>query len=217
MKATAGTIACVILGVFMLAGTLMALGYMFVSLFKIVRHNKKSIKEESHEITEEEKAKIEWEQVKEKARKAWNEIANIEELHMSFYTHYDYLYGSMELCYEISNLPLYLIPYKCSMEKRPWNRPDLNEVISVIIFARDMESIIRYMNCYRYKDSDSSGFEVWSTNYIYDGMIPLQPCQNLIEDIKHAQKAFIIDYTTGWKYRREKREREEAKESEMEK
>lgn len=156
------------------------------------------------------KEEIEWAEKCEKARAAWNEIAHIEELTMRFYEHDDWLLGKMQLCYEIEKMPLYLKPFKCSMEKRPWNHPELDEVISVIIFARDMESIVNYMNCYQYKDPDASGFEMWSTNYLYDGMSPLRPCENLTEDIKYAQKAFIIDYTTGWKYKREKKAREAA-------
>lgn len=156
------------------------------------------------------KEEIEWMEKCEKARAAWNEIAHIEELTMRFYEHDDWLLGKMRLCYEIEKMPLYLKPFKCSMEKKPWNHPELDEVISVIIFARDMESIVDYMNCYQYKDPDASGFEMWSTNYLYDGMSPLRPCENLTEDIKHAQKAFIIDYTTGWKYKREKKAREAA-------
>lgn len=167
---------------------------------------KKVVKEESAKTKEE----IEWMEKCEKARHAWNEIAHIEELTMHFYEQDDWLLGKMQVCYEIEKMPLYLKPFKCSMEKKPWNHPELDEVISVIIFARDMESIIDYMNCYQYKDPDASGFEMWSTNYLYDGMSPLRPCENLTEDIKHAQKAFIIDYTTGWKYKREKKAREAA-------
>ena len=50
MKATAGAIACVLLGVYMLAGVITILIYMFVSLFKILHHNKKHIKKESEVI-----------------------------------------------------------------------------------------------------------------------------------------------------------------------
>lgn len=94
-------------------------------------------------------------------------------------------------------------------KKKPWNHPENDEIISVIIFARNEESIVDYMNCYQHKDTNASGFESRGSNYIYDGMIPLKPCENLIEDIKHAQKAFVIDYVTGNDYRR-KREAEKA-------
>ena len=193
--------------------------FIFASLIKALRNThqgktfKEAIKDEIHEMTEQEKAELEWKKGKEAARNAQHEIANIEELRMKFYTHHDFYFGDMELCYEIENLPLYLKAYKCSMEKKPWGREDLDEVIGVIIFARDEQSIVDYMNCYQLKDPDASGWEYWYTNYLYDGMVPLQPCQNIMEDIKHAQKAFIIDYTTGWKYKREKREREEAEDT----
>lgn len=220
-----GIIALALLSVFSAACVLTFIGYCIIQLIKLFinKHRgktlKEAIKDEITEMTEQQKAEIEWMKAKENARHAWNEIANIKELRMNFYTHHDLYFGDMELCYEIENLPLYLKAYKCSMEKKPWGREDLDEIIGVIIFARDEQSIIDYMNCYQLKDPDASGWEYWSTNYLYDGMISLQPCQNLMEDIKHAQKAFIIDYTTGWKYRREKRECEEAerkaKESEV--
>lgn len=207
------TPVCIILGIFGIVSVGAAMAFIFATLIKAYKDGKsakENIKEAIHELTEQEKAEIEWQKAKEKARHAWNEIAHIEELTMHFYEHDDWLLGKMQLCYEIEKMPLYLKPFKCSMEKKPWNRPELDEVISVIIFARDMESIVDYMNCYQYKDPDASGFEMWSTNYLYDGMSPLQPCENLTEDIKHAQKAFIIDYTTGLKYKREKKAREVA-------
>lgn len=206
---TLGDFICIIVSIFGLASVGTLLTFMFVTLIKSYKKSaKENSKESIHELTEQEKAEIEWQKARENARHAWNEIAHIEELTMHFYEHDDWLLGKMQLCYEIEKMPLYLKPFKCSMEKRPWNHPELDEVISVIIFARDMESIVDYMNCYQYKDADASGFEMWSTNYLYDGMSPLRPCENLTEDIKHAQKAFIIDYTTGWKYKREKIEKE---------
>ena len=203
----------IIIGIFGIISVGAAMASIFAALIKSYKDSKSAkeiIKEAVHELTEQEKAEIEWQKAKENARHAWNEIACIEELTMRFYEHDDWLFGKMQLCYEIEKMPLYLKPFKCSMEKKPWNRSELDEVISVIIFARDMESIIDYMNCYQYKDPDASGFEMWSTNYLYDGMSPLRPCENLTEDIKHAQKAFIIDYTTGWKYKREKEAKEVA-------
>ena len=193
-----------------------ALGSMFVAIVEFIGSLKKDLASRGgiKKVVKEEftktKEEIEWVEKCENARHAWNEIACIEELTMRFYEHDDWLLGKMQVCYEIEKMPLYLKPFKCSMEKKPWNHPELDEVISVIIFARDMESIIDYMNCYQYKDPDASGFEMWSTNYLYDGMSPLRPCENLTEDIKHAQKTFIIDYTTGWKYKREKEAKEVA-------
>ena len=210
---TLGDFVCIIISIFGIASVGTVMTFIFATLIKSYKDGKSAkegIKEAIHELTEQEKAEIEWQKAKEKAHHAWNEIAHIEELTMHFYEHDDWLLGKMQLCYEIEKMPLYLKPFKCSMEKKPWNRPELDEVISVIIFARDMESIVDYMNCYQYKDPDASGFEMWSTNYLYDGMSPLRPCENLTEDIKHAQKAFIIDYTTGWKYKREKKAREVA-------
>lgn len=208
---TLSDFVCIIIGIFgiVIVGTVMP--FIFTTLIKSYKGlAKEFIKEETHELTEQEKAEIEWQKAKEKARHAWNEIAHIEELTMNFYEQDDWLLGKMQICYEIEKLPLYLKPFKCSMEKRLWNHPEFDEVISVIIFARDMESIVDYMNCYKYKDPDASGFEMWSTNYLYDGMSPIRPCENLTEDIKYAQKAFIIDYTTGWKYKREKEAKEVA-------
>lgn len=210
---TLSDFVCIIMSIFGIVSVGIAMTFIFATLirsYKDGKSAKENIKEAIHELTEQEKAEIEWQKAKENARHAWNEIAHIEELTMRFYEHDDWLLGKMQLCYEIEKMPLYLKPFKCSMEKKPWNRPELDEVISVIIFARDMESIVDYMNCYQYKDPDASGFEMWSTNYLYDGMSPLRPCENLTEDIKHAQKAFIIDYTTGWKYKREKKAREAA-------
>lgn len=194
----------------LVAGSMITAIVWLIVLIKRDVANRGGIKKVLEEESTRTKEEIEWMEKCEKARAAWNEIAHIEELTMCFYEHDDWLLGKMQLCYEIEKIPLYLKPFKCSMEKKPWNHPELDEVISVIIFARDMESIVDYMNCYQYKDPDASGFEMWSTNYLYDGMSPLRPCENLTEDIKHAQKAFIIDYTTGWKYKREKEVKEVA-------
>lgn len=201
---TFGYFVCISISIFgiIIIGTVMT--FIFITPIKSYKGLAKEFIKKAHELTEQEKAEIEWQKAKEKARHAWNEIAHIEELTMNFYEQDDWFFGKMQICYEIEKPPLYLKPFKCSMEKKPWNHPELDEVISVIIFARDMESIVDYMNCYKYKDPDASGFEMWSTNYLYDDMSPLRPCENLTEDIKYAQKAFIIDYTTGWKYKREK-------------
>jgi hypothetical protein len=203
MRETIASILLFIVAVLALGSMIAAIVWLIVLLKKDISSRggiKKVVEEEAARTKEE----IEWMEKCEKARAAWNKIASIRQLTMHFQEIDDWILGKMHVCYEIDEIPLYLKAFKCSMEKKPWNRPEQDEIISVIIFARNVESVIDYMNCYQHKDPDASGFEFWGTNYIYDGMIPLAPCENLMDDIKYAQKAFVIDYATGNDYRRKK-------------
>lgn len=157
-------------------------------------------------VTEEQKEQMAFKEAKHKMYIAQERIARIYKLHQTFYEREDPYVGKMTVCGELDELPTYLSAFKCSMEKRPWGRPEDDEVINVIIFARDIESISDYMNCYQLIDSGVSGFDYERVNYLYDGMCPLQECQDLMHDIKYSSAAFVIDKYTGWDFKKKERE-----------
>lgn len=162
--------------------------------------------EKLDEVTEEQKEQMAFKEARHKMYLAQEHIARIYKLHQTFYEREDPYVGKMTVCGELDELPTYLKAFKCSMEKRHWDRPEDDEVINVIIFARDIESVIDYINCYQLKDSDATGFEYGRVNYLYDGMCPLQECQDLMHDIKYSSAAFVIDKYTGWDFKKKERE-----------
>jgi len=153
---------------------------------------------------EEKKEQSEWEEKVRKMKQACREIAEIRELQMHFQTVHDSIVGEMEICYQIDNMPTYLKAFKCTMDRRYFDHRKEDESHMVIFFAEDIQDVIDYLNCYNILYENTSGFSVPGREYLYDdAYIPLQPCDNLVANIRHAQGAFVIYRCTGKKWMRE--------------
>ena len=166
--------------------------------------NRKGIKEGIQEFEEQLKEEAEWEKKFHAYRRAQRKIANIRQLRLDFQKINDWLFGEMEICYNIESMPTYLRIFKCSMERKTAHIEE-DECQMILLFARNEQDVVDYLNCYNILDPDASGLSTATTRYIYDGVYcPLQEVTgNLPEAIKHAQAAFIIDRRTGEKYQRE--------------
>lgn len=166
--------------------------------------NHNGIKESIQEYKEQAKEEAEWEKKFYAYRRAQREIANIRQLRLNFQTIDDWILGKMKICYNIESMPTYLRIYKCSMERKTAHIEE-DECQTILLFARNEQDVVDYLNCYNILDPDASGLSTATAKYIYDGVYcPLQEVTgNLQEAIKHAQAAFVIDRCTGGKYQRE--------------
>ena len=163
-----------------------------------------SISEAKKMKKEEKKEQEEWYEKVRKMKRACREIAEIRELPMHFQTVHDSIVGEMEICYQIDDMPTYLRAFKCTMDRRYFDHRKEDESHMVIFFAEDIQDVIDYLNCYSILYEDTSGFCFSGREYLYDdGYIPLQPCDDLPSNIRHAQAAFVIYRCTGLKWLRE--------------
>lgn len=188
---------------FLMCLVAIVVGFLGCLIWVLIDAIGNSVKENTQEHKEPKEPNT-WEEKLYDYRKAQREIANIRQLHLDFQKVNDWLLGEMEICYNIESMPTFLKIFKCSMERKT-NRIEEDECQMILFFARNVQDVVDYLNCYNILDPDASGLSTATTKYIYDGTYcPLQEVTgSLQEAIKHAQAAFVIDRCTGEKYQRE--------------
>lgn len=187
---------------------------LFKTIAAVFNRKKDQVVEAVKEMTEEEKAKEEERRKLARARIKQDDIAYIHMCETRKQTIQDPIVGEMEIIIEVDKLPTCLKAFKCSMEYRKYF-PEYHmydtEIGGVVIFARDMDSIIDYMKCLEDTYYDGAGFIYRGQSFMYDGMVPLKEISNdnIMWAIRNSSYVFIIDSYNG-NIERRKREAQAA-------